>query len=120
MSKTSKTILITVTAVAIALVVTWQATGGDWYTKYEVVEQVESKPDPNDPLAAAGFYDGVSMTTTERRNEFRFGLLPTPSGILDKHALSVASVAGPLWIIGLVVVLRQRRRTAASRKQVIG
>jgi hypothetical protein len=114
MSKVSKTVLIAVTAAAIALVVTWQATGGDWYTKYEVIEQVESTPDPNDPLAAAGFYDGVSMTKTERRNEFRLGLLPTPSGILDKHALSVASVAGPLWIIGLVVVLRQRRRTAAS------
>ncbi len=120
MSKISKIVLIAVAVVAIALVVTWQATGGDWYTKYEVIEQIESTPDPNDPLAAAGFYDGGSMTKTERRSEFRLGLLPTPSGILDKHALSVASVAGPLWILGLVVVLRQRRRTAAAERHVNG
>jgi hypothetical protein len=109
MNKKSKTVMTIVVILTIASIVTWQATGGDWYTKYEVVEQVESKPDPNDPLVAAGFYESGTTTQTVTRNEFRFGLLPTPAGILDKHALSVASVTIPLWVLGLGFVWFQRR-----------
>lgn len=54
MTKLSKVALLVALTVTVAAVVTWQATGGDWYTKYEVVEQIESKLDPNDPLVAAG------------------------------------------------------------------
>ena len=111
MRKLSKLVLFTVAAVTTASIVIWQATGGDWYTKYEVVEQVEFKPDPNDPLAAAGFYEGDTITKTVTRDEFRFGLLPTPSRIFDKHAISVASVTGPVWAIGLGVLWYQKRRT---------
>ena len=68
-----------------------KATGGDYYTNYEVVETVEIEPDSSDPLAAAGFYEGTKATETVTRDEFRFGLLPTPSGLLDKHMLSVVS-----------------------------
>ena len=94
-----------------------QATGGDWYTKFEIVEQVESKPNPDDPLVAAGFYDGSTTTETVRRDEFRLGLLPTPVSIFDKHALSVTSVAGSLWALGLSVVWYQRRRTTMRRQE---
>ena len=111
MNKLSKIVIIVVAVLTIASVVTWQATGGDWYTKYKVVEQVESKPDPNDPLAAAGFYEGGTTTETVTRDEVRYGLLPTPSGIFDKHAISVASVTGPVWALGLGVLWYQRRRT---------
>ena len=117
MNKASKVVVLSVAIVTIAVLVTWQATGGDWYTKFEVVEQVESKPDPGDPLVAAGFYEGGTMTKTVIRDEFRFGLLPTPSGLFDMHALSVTSVTGSLWVIGLLVVLRQRRCTAVHRKE---
>ena len=114
----NKLIKIVITAVAfltIMSVVTWQVTGGDWYTKYEVVEQVESKPDPNDPLTAAGFYEGGTTIKTVTRDEFRFGLLPTPAGIFDKHVVSVASVTGPLWVFGLGILWFQKHRNRLPR-----
>lgn len=110
MNKLNKIMITAVAAITIASVVTWQATGGDWYTKYKVVEQVETELDPNDPLVAAGFYEGSTTTTTESRDELRFGLLPTPAGLFDKHIFSVLSIVGPLWGITFVVVLYQRRR----------
>ncbi|MDF1545175.1 MAG: hypothetical protein P1R58_08750 [bacterium] len=112
MNRQSKIILSVVVILTVAAVITWQATGGDWYTKYEVVEQVESEPDQNDPLVAAGFYEGGTTTQTVTRDEFRFGLLPTPAGIFDKHALSVASVVGPAWgiVIGFLWIGRRKRR----------
>lgn len=110
MSSIGKSIIILAIVVTVASLVTWQATGGDWYTKFKVVEQVEVKPDPTDPLAAAGFYDGDTVTRTETRDEFRLGLLPTPSGLLDKHALSVATLTGPLWVLGLAAFWFGRRR----------
>ncbi len=109
MSRLSKALLVLAALVTVASLVTWQATGGDWYTKFEVVEQVEVKPDPTDPLVAAGFYDGNTVTRTETRDEFRLGLLPTPSGLLDKHAMSVATLVTPFWLLGLGAAWLGRR-----------
>ena len=103
-------ILIGALVITLAAVITWQATGGDYYTKFQVVEQVEKEIDRSNPLAAAGFYEGDTQTETVTRDEFRFGLLPTPSGIMDKHALSVASVVGPVWLLALALVWIGRRR----------
>jgi hypothetical protein len=117
MDKLSRIVLLGVAIVTLVSVVTWLATGGDWYTKYQIVEQVEVEADPTDPLAQAGFYEGDTTTTTVVRDEFRFGLLPTPTGLVDKHALSVASVAGPLWLAGLVVIWYQRRRSKQGQNR---
>lgn len=110
MNRFSRWMLILAVLVTVVSLVTWQATGGDWYTKFEVVEQVDVNPDPSDPLAAAGFYDGEAVTRTEARDEFRLGLLPTPSRLLDKHILSVATLTGPLWGLGMVAFWFGRRR----------
>ncbi len=110
MNRMTKAILALALVVTVVSLVTWQATGGDYYTKFEVVEQVEAEASPDDPLAAAGFYDGDTVTRTETRDEFRLGLLPTPSGLLDKHALSVATLAGPFWALGLAAAWFGRRR----------
>lgn len=110
MNTISKWLFALAAVVTVASLAAWQATGGDWYTKYQVVEQVEAAADPADPLAAAGFYDGDTVTRTETRDEFRLGLLPTPSGLLDKHALSVATLTGPLWGLGLAAFWFGRRR----------
>jgi hypothetical protein len=91
----------------------WQATGRDYYTKFEVVEEVVVAVDPDDPLAAAGFYDDAPRKQTVRRSEFRFGLLPTTTNPLDKHMLAVLSVLGPTWLLALSVMWWQRRRSAA-------
>ena len=112
----SKPIIITALIVTLAAVVLWQATGGDYYTKYQVVEQVETEHDPNDPLADAGFYEGSSQTETISRDEFRFGLLPTPQSILDKHSLSVATVMGLTWVPVLGLAWSARRKTKRSAK----
>jgi hypothetical protein len=101
--------------ITLAALFTWQLTGGDYYTKYEVVEQVEKPLDPNDPLVAAGFYEGSTTMETVARKDFRFGLLPTPSGVLDKHAASVVSVSSPLWLVGLGLLFWNRRVLARSR-----
>lgn len=103
--------------VTIAAFVTWQVTGGDYYTKFEVIEQIESQVNPDDPLAGTGFYDDDSKKETVVQQGLRFGLLPTPNGLLDKHLISVASVATPPWMIvfGLVLVDRRRRKSRRAR-----
>ncbi|NIP41594.1 MAG: hypothetical protein GWO41_07860 [candidate division Zixibacteria bacterium] len=112
MSKTTKIILVAAIVISGAVLITWQATGGDYYTKYQVVEKVEAEIDPNDPLAQAGFYDEGSVTQTVTRDEFRLGLLPTPSGLIDKHAISVVSILLPIWVIIIIAfwLSRMRRR----------
>ena len=99
--------------VTIAAVGMWQLTGGDYYTKFEVVEQIERPVDESDPLAAAGFYEGDSQTDTVTRSAFRFGLLPTPNGLFDKHMLSVVSIAFVVWPGALTLVWLSLRRKRA-------
>ena len=108
MSGFTKLVLLAAAVVTIASIMVWQATGGDWYTKYEVVEQVEVNPDPNDPLAAAGFYEGGKIIETITRDEVRFGLLPTPSGLFDRHSLSVVSIVIPIWGLGLAIIWHRK------------
>ncbi len=87
-------------AITIAMLIAWQATGGDAYTKFTVVERVEVQSEADDPLAGTGMFDeGERRYQTQRRDEFRLGLLPTPQGLFDKHVISVASVVGPAWVL---------------------
>jgi len=92
----------------------WVGTDRHFYTKFEVVDTVEQQVDPNDPLAGTGFYDDATIETTVTRQEFHLGMLPTPSGVLDKHALSVVSILGPIWT--LVGVWWMVRRFGALRR----
>jgi hypothetical protein len=115
MARLTKIIFGVAVIITLAALLTWQLTGGDYYTKYEVVEQVEKTLDPDDPLVAAGFYEGSTTTETVARKDFRFGLLPTPSGVLDKHAASVVSVALPAWFLGFGLLFWNRRVLARSR-----
>lgn len=101
--------------ITIAALVTWQVTGGDYYTKFEVIEQIESQVNPDDPLAGTGFYDGDSQKETVVKQGLRFGLLPTPKNLADKHLLSVASVTIPSWAIVIALLLLSRRRRRAPR-----
>ena len=55
MTKKTKIVLGLAAIVTITTLITWQMTGGDYYNKFEVVEQIEAAVDPDDPLAAAGF-----------------------------------------------------------------
>jgi hypothetical protein len=104
----TKSIILSALVVSAATIVLWQSTGGDYYTKYEVVEEIETQPDENDPLANAGFYEGDTQTEVVSRNEFRFGLLPTPQGLLDKHSFSVSTVMGFTWVLAMGLVWRAR------------
>jgi len=99
------TALLTIAALGV-----WQATGGNYYTKFEVVEEVETAIDPDDPLATAGFYDGTSQKQTVTRPEFRLGLLPTGMHVLDKHMASVLSFLAPIWILAAGYMWLYRRR----------
>jgi hypothetical protein len=106
---TRSRLLILAILVTAATLVLWLSTGGHWYTKYQVIEQVEMTIDPDDPLALAGFYDeGTIELRTETRDGFYFGLLPTPRGLIDKHMLSVLSIAAPFWLaVGGSLALRR-------------
>jgi hypothetical protein len=97
--------------VTLATLITWQMTGSDYYTKFEVVEQVETPVDQNDPLAAAGFYEEASQTKTVIRQEFHLELLPTASSLFDKHVLSVVSIVSPVWLVAFGFVWWRRRRS---------
>ncbi len=115
MARLTKITFVAAVMITLAALFTWQLTGGDYYTKYEVVEQVEKTLDPDDPLVAAGFYEGTTATETVARKDFRFGLLPTPSGLLDKHVASVVSISSPFWVLGLGLLFLNRRALARSR-----
>ena len=105
-------------AVAITTVTlgAWLVTGRHYYTKFEVVERIEAEVDANDPLAATGFYEEDTQTETVTRSEFRFGLLPTPSGMFDKHLLSVVSVNAPVWLLAIIVMIRVYRRERSAAR----
>lgn len=86
--------------ITVAMLIAWRATGGDAYTKFAVVERVEVRPQADDPLVGTGMFDDTEPRyETQRRDAFRLGLLPTPQGLFDKHVISVASVAGPVWVL---------------------
>jgi len=110
--KTPATIVL---LAAVALTATalgaWWITDRHYYTKYEVVEQVEVALDADDPLVLAGFYDERARVETVRRREFHLGLLPVPQGVFDKHALSVLTLVAPAWLLCLPLAwwLRHRR-----------
>ncbi len=86
----------------------WAATDRHYYTKFEVVEQVEVAVDPDDPFADTGLFDDEIQTETVSRDEFHLGLLPVPQGIFDKHALSVTTLVVPVWVLVLAALWRQR------------
>jgi len=117
MTKATKSMILVAAIVTLATLVTWMATGRDYYTKYQVVEQVEVPIDQDDPFAQTGFQDDDKpLTETITRDEFHLGLIPTPSGLLDKHAVSVLSISAPPW--GLAVLLfvmgwMRKRKSAA-------
>ena len=114
--KNNKTILITI-GLTLTVIATWLITGGDYYTKYEIVKEVVKELDQSDPLVAAGFYDNNTTTTeTVTINEFRLGLLPTPSGPFDKHMIAVVTLLSPIWFITFILLLMQYRKTLFSKK----
>lgn len=110
MNKQTKIVLGLTFLITLASVITWQVTGGDYYTKFEVVEEIDAAIDPNDPLAAAGFYDNQPLKRTVVRKEFRLGLLPAPNGLFDKHILAIITIVSPVWTIALVLLWRRRRQ----------
>lgn len=108
-------LLIIPVLVTIGTFALWAATGGDAYTKYEVVERVPVEESSDDLFAGTGLNetsDNEPRFETVTRKEFRFGLFPTPEGLFDKHIVSVASISGPVWAvcIGLIVFFRIRRK----------
>lgn len=96
-------------AVTIASLFLWIGTGRHFYTKYQVVETREVPVDSRDPLADAGFYDSETRVETVQKEEFHFGLLPTPQGMFDKHILSVLSLVTPAWLAYSLLLLGRRR-----------
>jgi hypothetical protein len=102
--------ILTAIVVTAGLLVLWQSTGGDYYTKYEVIEEVPIELEPDDPLAAAGFYDD-NATQHTRRDAFRFGLLPGAPALLDKHVVSVVTIVVPYWAaVAALTLWRTRKR----------
>ncbi len=99
MKKSTLVIAIIGALFTVASLIIWQTTGGDFYTKFEIVRQVAAPTDPDDPLAATGFYDDEARTHTVVTEEFRFGLLPSAIGLTDKHLLSVATVNLAIWLL---------------------
>ena len=110
-NKITTAIIVATLFVTIVSFAVWAVTGFHWYTKYQVVEIIEKEaPAEDDIFAETGLYDGETLTETVQKDEFHLGLLPTPQGILDKHALSVGSVVGPAWLLSGVVLFINRRK----------
>ncbi len=109
-------LLVIAVVLTVAAFGLWLATGAHPYTKYRDVTRQELPTDEDDPFAEAGFYDGDTVTRTVKKNVFYFGLLPTPHGVIDKHALTVVSVDGPVWlIVGGISLIRWRARRRKVR-----
>ncbi len=116
MSRTMLKLLVIAVILTVATFGLWLATGAHPYTKYQDVTRQELPTDEDDPFAEAGFYDGDTVTRTVKKTVFYFGLLPTPQGVFDKHALSVVSVVLPVWlIVGGISLVRWRARRRRVR-----
>ena len=114
MSRLSR-LIVGLSAVGTLVTLTvWLSTGRHYFTKFSVVERVETQIDPSDPLAQAGFYDHSSRTQTVQRDEFHLGLLPVPQGLFDKHAVSVVSITLPMLGISALFLWRAGRRGRAQ------
>ena len=116
MSRFSKSIFGVSALVTLVTLAIWLSTGRHYYTKFSVIERVETQIDPTDPLAQAGFYDNASRVQTVQRDEFHLGLLPVPQGLFDKHAVSVVSIILPLLGTSALLVWRARRCGCAQPK----
>ena len=114
MNKTTKNTILAAIVLSAIIIIFWQVTGGDFYTKYQVVAEIEKKLDRSDPLVAAGFYDNGTTTETIVKDEFRLGLLPTPSGIFDKHSIAVITMITPIWLISFMMYFLKRQKTAIA------
>jgi len=72
----------------------------------------------DDLLVESGFYDDEAQAKDARRewvDVFRFGLIPVPQGLFDKHMLSVVTFVLPAWLIaGAALLVEWRRRRRAS------
>ncbi len=116
MSRPMLKLLVIAVVLTVAAFGLWLATGAHPYTKYQDDTRKELPTDEDDPFAEAGFYDGDTVTRTVKKNVFYFGLLPTPQGVFDKHALSVVSVVLPVWlIVGGISLVRWRARRRRVR-----
>ena len=116
MSRTMLKLLVTAVVVTVAALGAWLATGAHPYTKYQDVVREEVSTDEDDPFAEAGFYDGETVTQTVKKDVFYFGLLPTPQGLFDKHAVSVVSFVVPVWlIVGGIALVRWHARRRSAR-----
>ena len=114
MNNITKKLVFVAGLLTIIVFLTWQFTGGDFYTKYEIVEEIEQKLDETDPLVAAGFYETSTIMKTVTHNEFRLGLLPTPAGLIDKHSVAVITLVTPIWFIVLALFWYSRRKTVST------
>lgn len=110
-------LLIAVAGVVTAIVIgLWLVTGVHPYTKFEDVVREEAPIDADDPFAEAGFYDeSDTITQVVTKDVFYFGLLPTPQGIMDKHALSVVSIVIPVWLVVGVIAIKRWRTSRQIR-----
>ena len=92
-------LLIIPLVITVACLGLWGATGRDAYTKFTVIEEVPVSETSYDLFTVTGLFDDAERSETEvvRRDEFRFGLFPTPQSLFDKHMLSVASISGAAW-----------------------
>jgi len=115
MGTTTKILLGLAVVFTIASLGAWAATDFHPYTKYQVVEEVEKTPDPDDPFAGTGLVEeGEVETEVVTRDEFHFGLLPTPQGLFDKHFVSVVTFAVPLWVLAAASWFVTRRKQQHS------
>ena len=110
MSRATLWPLALATLLSVAVFGAWFATGRHAYTKYQVVEQVERKIPDDDPFADTGLYEGEEQVETVERDEFHLGLLPTPQGLFDKHAVSLVTIVVPVWAIFGLLAWRLRSR----------
>ena len=101
-------LILAITAFVLGL---WLVTGRHAYTKFEVVEKAAVEVSTSDPLAATGFYDDGQAEVVVHKKSFHLGFLPTPRGLLDKHAFSVVSVLGPTWGLFIGVWCLDRRKS---------
>lgn len=105
-----RAILLIAIVISLATLITWRATGGDYFTKFQIVERIKVPVDPDDPLAQAGFYEDSLMTQTVSKSEFRLGLLPTPSRLFDKNIISVVSILVPVWTLAIFLIWLERKK----------
>ncbi len=110
---------IVAAAVTAGCLVAWAVTGRAGITATTRFIEIERPPDPDDIMDFARTDADGLVRETVREDGLRFGIIPggyprPGAWAPNLQWLSVATVAGPAWLVSAAIILAPTRKNAAT------